>query len=52
MAADLREYAYLVIDTGEGKRALEDPDFDAQAYEVDRLLFINQGMHIVETPRT
>ncbi|NKX55386.1 hypothetical protein [Arthrobacter mobilis] len=47
--ANLDEYAFLVIDTSEGKRSSEDPDFDAQAYEADRLMFINQGMHIVES---
>lgn len=45
--AELDEYAYLIVDTGEGKRTTEDPDFDAQAYEADRLLFISQGMQSI-----
>jgi hypothetical protein len=49
--AELDDYAFLVIDTSEGKRSFEDPDFDIQAYEADRLLFINKGMCSVDSAR-
>lgn len=41
---DSPEHPLLVIDTGEAKRTVESPTFDSQAYEADRLLFIEQGM--------
>jgi hypothetical protein len=43
----LREYAFLVVDTGEGIRTSEESDFDSEAYEEDRQRFINEGMRSV-----
>lgn len=41
------EHALLVVGSAESKRTVEEPDFDLEGYQEDRLLFMNQGMTVV-----
>jgi hypothetical protein len=46
----VHEHPILVVGTAESKRSVEEPGFDAEAYEQDRLLFISEGMLTITSP--